>query len=208
MLVTRPTTSDDELVRVVTEAVAGGVDWVQFREKEAPVDAVRRRLAALRDAVGGRARLLVNHPQWRSLWELVDGVHLPEGTDSVAEARRELEDTTARRAVVRRLVGRSVHSVAAALQAQAEGADYLVAGSIFATRSHPGAPPVGLSFLREVTACVDLPVLAIGGVTPANVYDCLRAGAAGVAVLSAIMDADDPRCVAAAYRQALDAQER
>jgi thiamine-phosphate diphosphorylase len=101
-------------------------------------------------------------------------------------------------------IGRSVHSVAAAEGAAADGADYLIAGAIFATGSHPGAAPAGLGFLAEVAAAVGMPVVAIGGITPANAGDCLRAGARGVAVLSALMDAADPGAVAAAYRRAME----
>jgi thiazole tautomerase (transcriptional regulator TenI) len=82
------------------------------------------------------------------------------------------------------------------------GADYLVAGTVFASASHPGEPAAGLAFLAQVCAAVRVPVLAIGGVTPANLADCLRAGAAGVAVLSPLQGAD-PRAVAAAYVAAL-----
>jgi len=101
-------------------------------------------------------------------------------------------------------VGRSVHSVEAASEAAAQGADYLVAGTIFASQSHPDRSPAGLGFLRDVCAAVSLPILAIGGVTPQNLKLCLEIGAAGVAVLSPIMRATDPQAAAQTYRAALD----
>jgi len=78
----------------------------------------------------------------------------------------------------------SVHSVEEAVQAQAIGAAFVIAGHIFATQSKPGLPPRGLEFLREVCASVDMPVFAIGGVTNENAQDCLAAGAAGVCRMS------------------------
>ena len=105
------------------------------------------------------------------------GVHLPEHDLPVAAARRLLG--------AQRLVGRSVHSVAAAEVAAREGADYLVFGPVFDTHSHPGLPSAGLDGLREVCRAVDLPVLAIGGVDFDRAEECTRAGAAGFAAISA-----------------------
>jgi thiamine-phosphate diphosphorylase len=196
MLVTAPRGSDDELVRTVAAAVAGGVDLVQLRDKEATAGALFRVGERLRDAIGGRALLVINRSSLDG-GAPADGVHLPELGPSVAEAKRYLGEKA--------IVGRSVHSLAAAVAAEAEGADYLVAGTVFASPSHPDVPPAGLEYLREICAHVSIPVLAIGGVTPENAGDCLRAGAAGVAALSPLMRAADPEAVAAAYRTVLDA---
>lgn len=103
------------------------------------------------------------------------GVHLPELDLPVAAARRLLGPS--------RLVGRSVHSVAAARLAEEEGADYVVFGPVFATRSHPGRPPAGLEALRAVAASVAIPVIAIGGVDAERAAACREAGAAGFAAI-------------------------
>jgi thiamine-phosphate pyrophosphorylase len=102
------------------------------------------------------------------------GVHLPEQDVPVAAARRLLGD---------RLVGRSVHSLEAALEAESDGADYLVLGPVFATATHSHLEPLGLEALREVAARVRVPVLAIGGVDEARAAECLAAGAAGFAAI-------------------------
>jgi thiamine-phosphate diphosphorylase len=102
------------------------------------------------------------------------GVHLPERDVSVAEARRLLPKS---------LIGRSVHSVEAAQEAERQGADYVVFGPVFPTTSHP-ASPVGLDALKEVAGSVKIPVLAIGGVEPALEETCWKAGAAGFAAIS------------------------
>jgi thiamine-phosphate pyrophosphorylase len=103
------------------------------------------------------------------------GVHLPEADLPVSAARRLLGD--------RALVGRSVHSIAAALEAQAQGADYVVFGPIFASGSHPEQPPVGIDALRELAAALSVPVLAIGGVDAERAAGCMEAGAAGFAAI-------------------------
>ena len=103
------------------------------------------------------------------------GVHLPERDLPVAAARRLLGP--------RRLLGRSVHSIQSAREADAEGADYLVFGPVFESATHAGQRPAGLEALRELTAAVRLPVLAIGGVDAERAVACREAGAAGFAAI-------------------------
>lgn len=88
-------------------------------------------------------------------------------------------------------IGSSVHSVEEAMQAQAAGAAYLLAGHIFATGCKPGVPPRGLAFLREVCQASALPVYALGGIHAGNARACIRAGAAGVCVMSECMRNQD-----------------
>jgi thiamine monophosphate synthase len=95
-----------------------------------------------------------------------------------------------------RCAGRSVHSVDAARRAEAEGCEYVVAGSVFPTSSHPGGPTGGLALIEAVARSVSIPVIAIGGITAGNARQCIDAGARGVAVISAIFDADDPKLAA------------
>ena len=105
------------------------------------------------------------------------GVHLPEDDIGVADARRLLGPD--------RLVGRSVHSAAAARVAEREGADYVVFGPVFATPSHPGQAPVGVAALGEVCGAVSIPVLAIGGVDGGRAAEIRAAGAGGYAGIRA-----------------------
>lgn len=188
-----------QLPDIVAAAMAGGVNMVQFRDRDAAMDPWLQAAAALREVVAPEHADLVLNLSAATAYLAdqvhADGVHLAE-RESVAQARliigREL------------LVGQSIHSTAAALRAQAEGADYVVAGTIFASESHPERPPAGLEYLREVCAAVSIPVIAIGGITPENAGDCVRAGARGVAVLSPLERTQDPGAVARAYREAMD----
>jgi thiamine-phosphate pyrophosphorylase len=102
------------------------------------------------------------------------GVNLPERDVSVADARTLLGDL---------LVGRSVHSIEAALQAEAQDADFVIFGPVWESASHPGLKPAGLSALEEVARAVGIPVFAIGGVTEERIDLCLAAGADGYAAI-------------------------
>jgi thiamine-phosphate pyrophosphorylase len=102
------------------------------------------------------------------------GVNLPERDISVAEARTLLDD---------HLVGRSVHSIDSALQAEAQDADFVIFGPVWESASHPSLPPAGLSGLEAVARSVAIPVLAIGGVTEERIELCLAAGADGYAAI-------------------------
>lgn len=89
-------------------------------------------------------------------------------------------------------VGVSVHSAREAKTAAENGADYIIAGHIFATDCKKGLPPRGVDFLRDICGCVNVPVYAIGGITPDNAGLCVKAGAAGVCVMSSLMKCGDP----------------
>jgi thiamine-phosphate pyrophosphorylase len=102
------------------------------------------------------------------------GVNLPERDVSVADARRLLDD---------RLVGRSVHSIESALQAEAEDADFVIFGPVWESATHPDLRPAGLSALEDVARSVGIAVLAIGGVTEERIELCLAAGADGYAAI-------------------------
>jgi thiamine-phosphate pyrophosphorylase len=103
------------------------------------------------------------------------GVNLPERDIALSDARWLLAD---------RLVGRSVHSLAAALTAEREGADFVIFGPIWQTQSHSAAAPSGVASLAEVANALRIPVIAIGGVTETRLAECLAAGAAGYAGIS------------------------
>ncbi len=180
-----------DLVAIVNGAVAGGVNVVQLRERELPHDDLVALGRRVRDAIAGRALLFVNSDAAAAIEIGADGVHFPEDALPHDAATGAL------------LVSRAVHSAEAAVAAQRAGADLLQLGTVFDTRSHPGVPTLGVDGVGEVCEMVVVPVIAIGGITAANAADVVRAGAAGVAVIGAIFDADDPRAAAAELRAAL-----
>ena len=193
MLVTEPSKN---LPVIVSDAISGGVTVVQWRQKTALKSDYRRTYSALGAVIQETVPLVVN-----TMWEVavklhVTNTHLPERSVPLKAVRKELGS--------RALIGKSVHSAAAAADAEAEGANYVLAGPIFESVSHPGVAPQGLDFLRAVCQSVSIPVLAIGGVTPENIADCIIAGASGIAIQSSIMQAKNPSAAAYEYRTALE----
>ena len=137
-------------------------------------------------------RLFINDRLDIALAVDAEGVQLTPGSLSPEEARR---------LSARWWIGRSVHNLAEAEAAQAGGADYLLAGPVFPTATHPDRAPLGLGALREIVG-LGLPVIAIGGVTARNAREVREAGAHGAAAIRALWDATEP---AAAARQMLEA---
>ena len=118
------------LLERIDEAVAGGVDMVQLRDKELPARELLELAIAIKGTINGRAIFMVNDRADVALAAGADGVQLGERAMPPAAARRVVGPE--------RLIGRSVHSPEGAAAAQAEGADFLIVGAMFATASHPG----------------------------------------------------------------------
>lgn len=194
MLVTEPS---PRLPQIAGEAVGGGVNVVHLRDKRPAAHGLRLTFKGLGQSLRSGTIVIVNADWQRAVGFGARHIHLPEQSAPVGVIRHRLGSGA--------LAGKSAHSVEAAIRAASQGADYIIAGTIFASQSHPDIEPMGLDFLRDVCAAVSIPVLAIGGVTPDNLAACIEAGAAGVAVLSPIMRATDPKAAAQAYRAALDA---
>ena len=196
-LVTDRSATPRPVVDVVEECLGAGLRAVQLREKDLSVVDVLRLAAALRESTRRHgATLIVNDRMDVALHAGADGVQRTEASLPTAALRRIAPE--------RFLIGASVHSLAAARLAAAEGADFLVFGPVYDTPSKRryGAPQ-GLAALEKVTGAVDRPVLAVGGVTPARVVEVSRAGAAGVAVISAILAAPRPADATKAFLDAL-----
>ncbi|HET8630551.1 MAG TPA: thiamine phosphate synthase [Thermomicrobiales bacterium] len=180
------------LADVVAEAAAGGLGAVQLREKDLPGGALLAEARALARALGPTL-LIVNDRADVALAAGAAGVHLPEDGLPVAAVRALAGPAT--------LIGRSVHSVAGARAAEADGADYVVLGTVFATASKPGGEPGGLDLVRAAADAVRIPVIAIGGIDGRNAASVVGAGAYGVAVMSAILQAAAPALVVEQLRE-------
>lgn len=157
---------------------------VQLREKDLSSRDFYDLGVRVKEAIAGRALLIVNDRIDVALALNADGVQLPEDGAPVAEARLAVGPDM--------LIGRSVHSIGGAIEAESSGADFLIAGTIFPSASHPGGPAQGTEFLRALCGEVSLPVLGIGGITTQNVGDVMDAGCSGAAVISAISEANEP----------------
>ena len=196
-LVTEPRKRVDDLIRAVALAVEGGADWVQLRDKAASAASLFAQAKQLQTVVREHgARLAINDRLDVALAVGADAVHLAGQSLPVREAVALAQG--------RLLIGRSVHSLEEALAATADGADYVTFGHVFPTSTHPGVPPRGLAELHAIVEALDVPVVAIGGITTDNLDQVLATGCGGVAVISAILSSPDPCDAAARLRQALD----
>ena len=169
-----------EDLAVAKAAVDGGATVVQLRRKGASTDEL---VEVGQGFAGLDALFVVNDDVEAALRLGANGVHLGRGDEG---AERALAAGL--------LLGTSAASVAEALDGEQKGAAYIGAGPVWATPSKPDADPaIGLDGLAEICRAVSIPVVAIGGVDAANAGDCLRAGAAGVAVIRAATEARELR---------------
>jgi len=191
---------DRSLATVVAAAARGGLGAVQLREKDLTPAELLPLARELRQSLGDTPLIINTGGERGGLDITADvgaaGVHLPGAVGSIVDARSALGPAA--------LIGRSVHSLAEAQAAEADGADYLILGTIFATASKPGRAPAGLALVAEVARAVRLPVIAIGGIDTGNVAATLRTGAWGVAVMSTILTAPDPSLAVAQLRRIIE----
>ena len=199
------------LVELAVRAAEAGVDIVQLRERHlSGADALRlaRRVIAALDRFP--TAVVVNDRTDVALASGADGVHLRGDAMRASRVRAVAFDSRERERSLRPgrefLIGRSVHSLREALEADADGgADYLIFGTVFPTASKPeGHTVAGVESLKEVCASVRLPVLAIGGLNVGRLPDVAAAGAAGIAGVGMFVDAyhQDPPAMSALVRQA------
>lgn len=144
------------------------------------------------------------HGSWLVVNDRAD-VARAAGAQAVVTGRTGLVAEDVRRVAPGLAVGRSVHGAAEARAAADEGADFLIAGAVYETPTHPGERPSGLVVVRAA-AGTGRPVIAIGGVTPARTPEVVAAGACGVAAIRALWDAADPAAAARAFLAALPAR--
>ena len=198
----RTQTRGRDLLAVVSECLAAGLPSVQLREKDLGPPELLQLARDLRGpTAAARAWLIVNDRADVALAARADGVQRTHASLSV-EDLHVIGDKRLR-------IGASVHSLEDAREAARAGADWLVFGPVYDTPSKRRyGPPQGLSALGLVARHVDIPVIAIGGITPERVAEVRAAGASGVAAISAILAANSPAAVTRRFLAALDAAER
>lgn len=184
---------------VVQEAVEGGVTMVQLRLKQASARELFRWAVRLKDVLHSRGvPLLLNDRLDLALAVGAEGVHLGLSDLPWREARRLAPHPF--------LIGASVRTPEEAFEAESAGVDYVAVSPVFATLTKPDAEPaVGLEGIRLVRQAVRIPVVAIGGIHEGNAADVLHAGSDGIAVVSAILGADDVEGAARRLRRKIEA---
>ncbi len=188
-------TAGYSLFSAVEAALQGGVKAVQLREKDLPAAELLPLARQLRDLTRSyAARLLINDRIDLALAVQADGVHLG-GHSLPADVARRLVGPEL-------LIGISTHSCAEISRAAAQGADFVTFGPVYATPSKAAfGAPQGLQALAKACHGSTLPVFALGGMTPERTTEVMRSGAAGIALISAILASPDPRSAASAFNQ-------
>ncbi len=186
------------LETVAEAAFASGCRWLSLREKDLDAEARRallRRLVALGRRFG--AAVTVHEDIEAAIATEAAGVHLPSSA-ILPDARQRLGAAA--------LVGCSAHDQAELAAATAAGADYATLSPFFPSASKPGyGPALGPARFAAMVAATRLPVIALGGVDETNAAACMRAGAAGLAVMGTVMSAADPASVIAGLIETLGA---
>ena len=186
------------LTRKVRKVLAGGARILQYRNKSANA-AVRREqgtalLALCREA---RVPFVINDDLDLARAIGADGLHLGRDDVSIAAARAQLGED--------KVLGVSCYDrLDLALAAREAGADYVAFGSAFPSSTKPEATRAPLSLYREARARLDLPIVAIGGITTENAYNVIEAGADAVAVISALFDSPDIEAAARSFSRLFD----
>ncbi len=191
----RPHGEDPEAL--LRAALGGGVDIVQLREKELGRAAIERAADTYRRVADTFSALFIvnDDPELAHACD-ADGVHVG-AVDEVATARELLGSEA--------IIGVSTHSPEQIAAANEAAVDYIAVGPIWETPTKPGRPAVGLELVEHAAAESRHPFFAIGGVSPLNAEEVVRAGARRLCVVRAINDAPNPEVAAEALRRAFSA---
>jgi thiamine-phosphate pyrophosphorylase len=204
----------EPLLEKIELAAAAGIDWIQLREKDLTgkqstllvreaLSRVSKLPSQTQSLTRKLARIIVNDRLDVALASQAGGLHLGENSLPVEAAKRLLLSSPAARTLAHDFIlGVSCHSLEAAQSAASSGANYIFFGPIFATPSKAAyGSPQGLDRLAAVCSSVNIPVLAIGGITLANASSCISAGASGIAAIRLFQDSADPASVVHAIRE-------
>lgn len=186
------------LVEAVEAAIRGGARLVQYRHKgPAPAEPLELPGALLEVCRGAAVPFIVNDDLELARALGADGVHLGRGDADLPAARSALGPSA--------LLGASCYNeLPRALAARREGADYVAFGSFFPSPTKPGAVAARPGLLRRARERLDIPIVAIGGITPPRGARLIGEGATALAVISGVLGASDPEAAARAYACAFD----
>ncbi len=174
----------DGLPEVVEKCLSAGLDGVMLREKHLPAAEIFEFALKLKDITASHgAALIINDRADVAIASGADGVHLPGAGFPIWRVKRAAGEGI--------IIGKSAHNMDEAKAAREQGVDYIVLSPVFKTSSKPGAEAMGVGEFEKIVANVQIPAYALGGVEPSNANQVMKAGAAGVAVISAILKAPD-----------------
>jgi len=179
----------------IVKRIQAEIDYLHIREKNKTAKDILEIIGALENIGLPLEKVIVNDRVDIAVIKQCAGIQLAYHSPSISLVKESFPELKA---------GKSVHSLPEAEQAQQEGADYVLYGHIYSSKSKANQQPRGLTELQEMTNALSVPVYAIGGITPERTKEVTAAGAAGIAVMSGIWQAEEPVQTVKAYRQALN----
>lgn len=181
-LVNENSSSKNNYFKVIEEAVLGGVSRIILREKDLNSEELLKIAVKISEIIEGtETKLIIN-----SNLEVANRV-------KAFGVQLSYKDFLTLGKCFNGEIGVSIHSVEEGVEAYKRGASYLLASHIFETKCKEGLEPKGLKLIKELKVKVKIPVVALGGILPDNVDLVLKAGADGIAVMSTIMNSDNPK---------------
>lgn len=184
------------MIYVVKEAIAGGADVIQLRDKNATAKELIKVARPIRRLTRKAKVLFIINDRLKIAKAVdADGVHLGQDDSPIKVARSILGRN--------KIIGLSTHSLSQAKEAQKNGADYIGVGPIFATPTKPEYKAVGLDLIKKVKSAIKIPFVAIGGIDTSNIDEILSAGANRVAVVRAVCGAKNIRRAASFLKRKL-----
>lgn len=185
-LVTDKSDDVEKFLKTIEEAIKGGVSVVQIREKTADtLDFYNLALKVKKITTKYNVPLIINDRVDVALAIDADGVHVGQ-SDMPCDVTRKLVGPN-------KIVGVSAATIDEAKKAEKDGADYIGTGAVFPTSTKDDAPKITKKELKEIVDSINIPVVAIGGITIDNASELIDTGIAGLSVVSAIMSSDDPK---------------
>lgn len=191
---------DQTLVEQVEETLKGGATFIQLREKELEIEDFIREARAIKKLTDAyKVPFVINDAVEVALAVDADGVHVGQDDMDARELRKRIGD---------KIIGVSADTVELALKAEADGADYIGVGAIYATDTKADATVVAFETIAAICQAVSIPVVAIGGLNETNIHCLAGTGVDGVALVSAIFSKADIRKATRELRQLSEAMTR
>lgn len=185
-LVTDKSEDVEKFLNTIEEAIKGGTTVVQIREKTAAtLDFYNLALKVKEITTKYNVPLIINDRVDVALAIDADGVHVGQSDMPCDVTRRLIGEN--------KILGVSAATIEEAQKAQKDGADYIGTGAVFPTQTKDDAPSVTKQELKEIVDSIDIPVVAIGGITLENAHELVDTGISGLSVVSAIMSSDNPK---------------
>lgn len=195
MVITDRSLCKKDPVILISKLSSYGVKAIQLREKDLPAEVLLTLAKSIKLRLKNQTRLIINDRLDIALLCDADGLHSPVNGVNAKQIKNYSK---------RLILGKSVHSVNEAVKAETNGFDYLIFGPVFRTPAKiKYGKPQGLKSLSKVCQSVNIPIFAVGGITPNRVKKCLDAGAYGVAAIRQFMTSQNIEQAIMEYKQAL-----